>query len=99
MNRFLQLLALTYLAIAPSLALASADNGDVIDLILDNKLSWLHTLITAGLLIKLFLVIYDKWEAIFKGEQVISNLLTVGGWMVAAIFWKDILTAVGGFGA
>lgn len=86
------------LSLSSSFALGSAEDGDVIALILDSKLTWLHTLITAGLLIKAFLAIYDKWEAIFQGSDIIKNLLVIAGWIVAALYWKDILTAVGGLG-
>jgi hypothetical protein len=83
------------LSLSSSLALGSTEDGDIIDLITGDGLKWLHSLITAGLLIKAFLAIYDKWEAIFQGTDIIKNLLVIAGWMVAALYWKAILIKVG----
>lgn len=97
-RQYLVLFIATLAWMSSTLALGTADDGDIITLITDPKLDWLHKLITAGLLIKAFLSIYDKWENIFQGTDIIKNLLVIAGWIVAAIYWKPILTAVGGLG-
>lgn len=77
---------------------ADAKGGNnLLSMLTNTKLEWLHNLITFALLLKAAIELLSNWSKIISGDSgVMGTLISIASWVILAIFWKDILNGVAG---
>lgn len=58
------------------------------------QMEWLKSLITAGFAMAAMLQIFERWKAIFEGQDVLKHLAVIGAYVALTIWWYDILKNV-----
>lgn len=93
MNKFKAISKQIFMAMVMSLVAAPAfgQSNFIGNIFLD---PWVNGLITAALAIKTLLVIYDKWDRIFQGEEVLKNAAHIAAWIILTVWWDALLAAI-----
>jgi hypothetical protein len=73
----------------------SKGGNNLLSMLTDGSLGWLHDLITFALLLKAAIELLSNWSKIISGDSgVMGTLISIASWVILAIFWKDILNGV-----